>query len=196
MSGDVLLLNSDGSPMSIIPLSTVSWKEAIRLVYLDKVAPIDFYSDWVVHSARMSMVVPSIIMTKHYYENTSSVRFTKSNVLLRDQFMCQYCGEEFLGSELTLDHVHPKSMGGKKSWDNIVCACGPCNWERGDNIKIKPINKPVKPTYYNLVNNRKRYPIYLKHKSWNDYLQWNEKLVSSKPLHEEKFIFNEIKLTK
>jgi 5-methylcytosine-specific restriction endonuclease McrA len=190
MHDDVLLLNADGAPMSLLPLSTVSWKEAIRLIYLDRVSPIEFYEDWIIHSARISMVVPAIIMTKKFYENTSNVKFTASNVYLRDNYTCQYCGHKFVRNELTLDHYIPKSKGGKKSWDNIIAACEYCNHSRGNNFNIKPIKVPKKPTYYELVNNRKKYPIYIKHPSWNDYLQWDPTLISHKPIHEGKYKFD------
>ena len=178
---DVLVLNADGSPFSIIPLSVISWQDAIKLMYLGKVQAVENYSDWIIHSQKQSLAVPAVVMTRRYFNNTTKVRFTKQNLLYRDDFSCQYCHEEFPGSELTLDHVVPKSFGGKKSWDNIVCACGPCNWKRGHDQSIRPKNKPHKPTYYELVNKRKKYPIWLKHPSWNNYLQWDPNLLADKP---------------
>ena len=177
--------------MSIIPLSLLSWQEAIRLQYLDKVVAIDFYSDWIVHSSSCSMAVPAVVMTKQFYEKATRIRFTKTNVLLRDQFTCQYCNKQFHGSELTLDHYVPKSRNGKKNWENILTCCGPCNWSRGNDETIKPIRLPKKPTYHQLVNNRKKYPIFLPCKSWNDYLGWDEHLITNKPIIGERFKFKE-----
>src|ERR1019366_6122295 len=147
-SGDCLILNSDMNPLSIIPLSVISWQEAIKLLYQDKVTAVEFYSDWAVHSQNLVMQVPAVVMTKKYHETATRVRFTKQNLLYRDNSCCQYCGKEFVSKDLTLDHVTPKCYGGKKLWTNIVLACGPCNWERGNNARIRPIRMPKKPTYY------------------------------------------------
>ena len=180
---DTLLLNADGSVFSVIPLSVIDWRETVRLLYLEKIVPIEYYSDWVVHSSSISYAMPSVIMTKQYFHKTQRIRFTKQNILLRDNFTCQYCGKQFHGHELTLDHYLPKSRGGKKNFENIITSCGPCNWARGDDMSIKPIKQPHRPTYFELVNARKKYPIYLKQKIWNQYLGWPEDLLLDKPHH-------------
>ena len=154
-----LVLNSDGTPLSIVPLSVIGFKEAIRLVLSKRVIPLEVYPNWIVHSQKLAISVPSIVMTKKFIKNCWMVRFTKNNIFLRDDYRCQYCGEHFGIEELTLDHVVPKSKGGKRSFTNICSACGPCNWLRGSNDKIKPLEPPKKPTYYELINKRKKYPL-------------------------------------
>jgi len=186
-SGDVLLLNSDGSPLSIIPLSVVSWQEAIKLLILDKVTPIEFYSDWTVHSPTLAMQVPAIIITKKYHESATRIRFTKQNLYWRDNGNCQYCNKHFNIKDLTLDHVTPKSMGGRKVWENIVLSCCDCNWTRGDDISIRPNKIPRKPTYYQLVSERRKFPISISHESWKLFLNWPEDLVTVGSSDEEKF---------
>jgi 5-methylcytosine-specific restriction endonuclease McrA len=176
-SGDTLILNSDGHPLSIIPLSVISWQEAIKLLYQEKVVALENYSDWVVHSQWWAINVPAIVMTKKFHEQTTRVRFTKNNLYFRDNGQCQYCGEHFSAKELTMDHVLPRSLGGKKVWTNIVLSCGPCNWERGSDHRIKPIHMAKRPTYYELVNRRKKFPIHVSHESWNTYLNWEKDLV-------------------
>jgi 5-methylcytosine-specific restriction endonuclease McrA len=176
-AGDVLILNSDGHPLSIIPLSVITWQEAIKLLYQDKVVSMENYSDWTVHSAKLAMQVPAVVMTKRFHEQTTRVRFTKNNLYFRDNGECQYCSEKFPSKQLTLDHVIPRSHGGRKVWSNIVLSCGPCNWERGNDHRIKPKRAPKKPTYYELVNHRKNFPIHVSHESWNQFLGWDEKLV-------------------
>ena len=52
----------------------------------------------------------------------------------RDQNLCAYCGQEFVNSKLTIDHVHPKSKGGKNIWTNTVTSCKPCNHRKGDRL--------------------------------------------------------------
>jgi 5-methylcytosine-specific restriction endonuclease McrA len=84
-------------------------------------------------------------------------------------YTCQYCGESFSGSNLTIDHVVPRSMGGKTEWENCVTACWPCNHSKGSQL-IKPINKPYKPSYYQLANILKNSTIQIHHPSWADYI--------------------------
>ena len=60
-----------------------------------------------------------------------NVRFSRRNIFVRDRNTCQYCGRSFHSSELNLDHVVPRSQGGKTSWENIVCSCVPCNKRKG-----------------------------------------------------------------
>ena len=59
------------------------------------------------------------------------VRFTRNNIFLRDHYACQYCGRKPPSTQLTMDHVNPVVQGGRKSWDNIVTACRPCNLKKG-----------------------------------------------------------------
>jgi 5-methylcytosine-specific restriction endonuclease McrA len=77
------------------------------------------------------------------------IAFTRENIYLRDKFKCQYCGNEFKKQYLTLDHVIPKSQGGKTTWENIVCSCAKCNHSKGnktpEQANIKLIRKPIMP---------------------------------------------------
>ena len=73
------------------------------------------------------MRLPSVIALKQYVPLSRRPAFTRFNVFLRDRFACQYCGDTPGTSELTFDHVIPKSRGGLTSWDNVVAACSHCN---------------------------------------------------------------------
>jgi 5-methylcytosine-specific restriction endonuclease McrA len=109
-------------------------------------------------------------MVKEYIRTNKVPRFSKSNVSLRDEYECQYCGAHLPTREsITLDHVIPSSMGGKTCWDNIVISCGKCNHSKGSKL-IKPNRAPYRPTYYELVNKRKRFPMHIPHPSWEQYL--------------------------
>ena len=112
MSQDCLLLNGNGKPISYFPLSVVDWKTAIKLVVTRNVIIVKEHPDWFVHSPSMKLKVPSIIMLRKYYKYTNHVKFSRSNVFLRDMFTCQYCNEVFQRKELTIDHIIPKSKGG------------------------------------------------------------------------------------
>ena len=61
---DTLILNKDGSPLSILPLSAVRWQEAIKYIWMDRVTVLDWYDDWVVSSPSWETRVPAVIMVK------------------------------------------------------------------------------------------------------------------------------------
>jgi len=168
---DTLVLNADGQPVSLLPPSTIQWKEAITYLWLEKVHVLEWYDDWIVRSSSWETRVPAVIMLKDMYKRRRSPRFSKYNVHLRDMFVCQYCNLQFPQKELTLDHVHPISKGGRTSWENIVSACNPCNSRKGNKLNIKPKRMPYRPDYYELVNNRKQLEFIMKHPSWENFLK-------------------------
>jgi 5-methylcytosine-specific restriction endonuclease McrA len=71
--------------------------------------------------------------------------------LARDEFLCQYCSIELSVREATLDHVVPRSQGGRTNWENVVCCCVPCNRKKGGRTpreaRMNLLKKPVKPTW-------------------------------------------------
>lgn len=165
-----LLLNTDGSPVSMLPLSVISWQDAIKYMVLEKATVLEWYDNWVVHSARWETKVPAVIILKEYMKKKSSVRFSKQNVYLRDLYVCQYCETNVSRKTATLDHVIPVSKGGKTTFENCVTSCGPCNSEKGDNHKIRPKKMPTRPTLYQLIEQRKKLPFEGGHPSWAAYL--------------------------
>jgi len=167
---DTLLLNSDAQPVSWLPLSTLVWQDAIKYMVLEKARVLEYHDNWVVHSATWETPVPSVMMLTEYMKPKSSVRFSKSNVFLRDRYTCAYCNDALEKRECTLDHILPTSHGGKTTFENTVTACGPCNASKGNNKKIVPKFKPHKPDFWELVNKRKQMPFQIKHTSWKDYL--------------------------
>jgi 5-methylcytosine-specific restriction endonuclease McrA len=167
---NVLLLNADMSPVSLLPLSTVNWQEAVRYMVLDKVEVIAWYEDWIVHSANWETRVPSVIMLREYQKPKSTMRMSKRNIFLRDEYVCQYCGVAVKEDLATLDHVHPVSLGGKTTWENSTTACKPCNYKKAAQTKMKPKHAPHKPHFWELVEKRKRQGFKISHPSWADYL--------------------------
>ena len=107
------------------------------------------------------------------------VKFSRGNIYLRDQNRCQYCGRKFSSSELSLDHVIPISRGGKSTWDNVVCACLPCNVRKGNKLLaecgIQLKRQPVRPRWHPLHRLQGRaYP-----EIWKNFLDqayWNVEL--------------------
>ncbi|MAF31105.1 MAG: HNH endonuclease [Magnetococcales bacterium] len=133
----VLVLNADYRPLSWYPLSVCTWQDAIKAMFLGRVNVLESY-DLEVNSPSVSLAVPCVIVLKRFVSPPTHPPFTRRNLLLRDMFTCQYCGEaglnqgQKLGANLTLDHVYPKSKGGPKSWQNMVAACASCNTKKAD----------------------------------------------------------------
>ena len=165
-----LLLNVDASPVSMIPLSVLSWQDAIKHMILDKAHVLEWHENWIVRSARWETRVPAVIMLKDYMKKKTLIRYSKQNVLLRDSYICQYCGTQTTKKIATLDHILPTSHGGKSTFENTVCACATCNASKGNDKRITPKKMPVKPTYFQLVEKRKKMPFDLGHHSWALYL--------------------------
>jgi 5-methylcytosine-specific restriction endonuclease McrA len=167
---DTLLLNQNYEPISVLPLSVINWQHAIKLMYLGRVHVLETYPDWIVHSERLALNVPSVCVTKDYFHYKKAVKFSRYNLYMRDLFKCQYCDDVFDYDELTIDHVIPRMAGGKSNWENCVTACKACNHAKGSHTHIKPRIKPYRPDYYSLVNQWKKMDFTVKQDSWNQYL--------------------------
>ena len=180
---DTLVLNADGLPLSVVPLSTLGWQEAVKLMFLERVDVLAEYGDWNVTSPSTTIAIPAVIMLREYVRVGRGIKFSRSNVLLRDNFQCQYCGLDCKHDKslLTLDHVVPRFHGGKTRWDNVVAACGSCNLEKAHFMKMKPMcGTPKKPTYYELVSKSQNMAITVPHESWAQFLGWPDHLVTVK----------------
>lgn len=173
-----LVLNADASPMTLVPISSYTWQEAIQCTFSGAFDILEEYEDVVARSPSIEVPVPAVIMSRQYVNTGKGIKFTRENVKIRDEFKCQYCGNEFKSTDLTMDHVYPKTLGGKNYWDNIVSACEKCNSLKGHRIDIRPIRRPFKPTYGQMIEILRKNPIYIPHKSWNFYLHWPENLVN------------------
>jgi 5-methylcytosine-specific restriction endonuclease McrA len=186
---DTLLLNADGTPLSLVPLSVVTWQVAMRLVFLEKVRVLKDYDHWTVRSQHLEMKVPSIVIMTEQVKWSKHLKYSRSNVYLRDDFTCQLqttwrCKEahgKVKLTELTLDHVVPRSQGGKTNWTNVCTSCKECNSEKGNDGKIVPKKMPKKPSYYEILNKRKSLPIHIRDEEWKFYIDWPEHLVKVMP---------------
>lgn len=165
---ETLILNADYRPISLVPLSVVNWQHAIKLHWLNRIQILHTYEDRLIHSPSTTMEMPAVAVTQKYYRIPQEAKFSRNNLFLRDTFTCQYCAELFPSSELTIDHVVPRSLGGGTDWENCVASCKSCNSEKGSKL-IKPLIKPYKPTYWELAK-KKRKKIELQHPSWAKYL--------------------------
>lgn len=182
---DTLLLNADGMPLSQVPLSVVTWQVAMRLVFLEKVRVLKNYDNWTVRSQHLEMLVPSIIMMAEQVKWSKGLKYSRSNVYLRDDFTCQLqttrrCRDargKVKLTELTLDHVVPRSNGGKTSWMNVCTSCKECNSHKGNDHTIVPKKMPYKPTYWEILNKRKTLPLHIRDEEWKYYIDWPTDLI-------------------
>jgi 5-methylcytosine-specific restriction endonuclease McrA len=171
-----LVLNADFRPLSYLPLSIWPWQEAIKAAFLDRVVVIAEY-DTVVRSPSVEIPLPSVVVLKEYVRPARTAAFTRFNLFLRDEFICQYCGAK---ESLTFDHVTPRSRGGRTTWSNVVAACGPCNLRKGSKtLKQAGMSlrrPPQRPTPEQLQNVGRKFPPGHLHESWMDYLYWDAEL--------------------
>jgi 5-methylcytosine-specific restriction endonuclease McrA len=174
-SGTTLVLNRDGQALSLFPLSVIGWQDAVKSVYSGTVEVIKSH-DVVARSASGEIQIPSIVMTKNWINDSRYVKFSRRNLYMRDGYRCQYCGLEFTFNELTIDHVKAKRYGGKITWTNSVSACQPCNNKKSHFSIMKPMKKPNQPTYYQMVERAKNFPMCV-YDDWNYFLQWPDDLV-------------------
>jgi 5-methylcytosine-specific restriction endonuclease McrA len=177
---DTLLLNSNFEPISILPLSVINWQHAIKLMFLGKVRVLETYPNWLLHSEKLTINVPSVCVTVDYFHYKKHVKFSRYNMYLRDLFQCQYCNEVYDFDNLTIDHVVPRVNGGKTMWTNCVTACKSCNHSKGQKTNILPRIMPYKPDYYALVKKWKALPFTVRQASWNQYLGTDKKVANSR----------------
>ncbi len=136
--------------------------------------------DWI-RCVRFEIAVPRIIRLLAYDRlPRQEVKFNRRNIYARDRNRCQYCGKKFPTSELSLDHVVPRSLGGKATWKNIVCSCVDCNVRKGGRTpataRMKLITQPVRPKRSPVVQLRLSSQ---KYASWKQFLNaayWNVEL--------------------
>ena len=154
------------------PLIVVSWQRAICLVFTDKVDVVENHSH-MVRTIEEEYQLPSVVRLKRYIrlQNFSSrVRCTRQNVILRDGYRCQYCRIKLPMTQLTVDHIVPRSRGGRSSWTNLVAACKPCNRKKGsrtlESVGYKLKKPPKKPRWNELLVEKDREALAL----WGPYL--------------------------
>lgn len=186
---DTLLLNADGTPLTLVPLSAIRWQSTLRLLYLDKVKVLKEYDNWAVRSQHLDLKVPSIVIMSKQVKYRKGLKYSRNNVYLRDDFVCQLqitnrC-QELHGkvklTELTIDHVVPSSHGGSTKWTNVCTSCKECNSKKGNDASIVPKKAPYQPSYYEILAKRKKMPIYIRDAEWALYLGWNSDLIKVLP---------------
>ena len=191
LDNQVLVLNRLWQPVNIC-----SARRALGLLFLDHAQVVGTFEDnlfsthnfaswtrledgpegWpVIHTVSDCFWLPSIIVLTAFDRlPRKEIKFSRENVLQRDDHVCQYCGKRFENRDLNLDHVIPRDKGGMTSWENIVCSCIRCNTKKGNKLpseaQMAPLRKPVAPRWRPLVDFngevREEY-----HESWRLFLE-------------------------
>jgi len=128
--------------------------------------------DWV-RTANSEIQVPRVIRLVGYEKlPKQTVKFNRRNIFARDHNQCQFCGKKFPTTELSLDHIVPRSQGGQSTWENIVCACIKCNVKKGGRTPKQAhmtlIRKPEKPKRSPMLNLKLTLN---KYQSWKTFLE-------------------------
>lgn len=140
----VLVLNQDFSPLTVC-----SVQRAFTLLFLDKADLVTDIGEKKLRTVSESYPFPSIIKVRYYISIPyKGIVMSRHNVFKRDHGRCQYCGTT---KDLTIDHVIPRSKGGKSTWTNLVTACKRCNSKKSDytleKAGMKLMKAPTKPSY-------------------------------------------------
>jgi 5-methylcytosine-specific restriction endonuclease McrA len=173
----VLILNSDGNPLSRFPLSLNIMKKVLKSLFKGHINVIKEY-DKTIHISNKEIRLPKIVMLNRYIKVDHKPKFSRKNIYLRDNYTCQYCGQKFSAEDLTFDHLIPRKNGGQTTWDNIVTCCKACNCKKGcksaEEVGMHLLSQPHIPTIKELERNQ---PI--KNDLYNDWLSeayWESEL--------------------
>tara|TARA_Y100000310_G_scaffold344546_1_gene457885 strand:- start:4031 stop:4585 length:555 start_codon:yes stop_codon:yes gene_type:complete len=169
---NTLVLNADMIPISLLPIEKISVERAITRVFNGTCFVVEEY-DRKIKTENININWPSVIARKEFLNHPHDVGLSDDNLYYRDHAVCAYCGRTLTITQVTMDHVIPKSVGGKKVWTNIVAACRKCNQEKDNKMPTgiwTPNTQPHTPEYWDLLKTRRQHPITIDHESWIPYL--------------------------
>lgn len=160
----VLKLNKSWIPIGVTTVRTamtLMFEERAKAVETGDFQTHDFES-WVqlsalkdepaIRTATLEIRIPEVVVLTNYSHTPDKhVTFSRANIYRRDRYTCQYCGKQPGTTELTIDHIIPRSRGGTSIWTNCVLACLPCNFRKADRTpaeaEMKLRNQPTKPEW-------------------------------------------------
>lgn len=188
MSSQVLVLNRN-----FYAIEVIDWRRALGLVYLNRAMVVDEgcrtydFGDWLdlsrgisespagfVHTPSLKIAIPEVIALRVFgCVPRREVTFCRRNIYGHYGYRCCYCGRPFPSEELTLDHVLPRSRGGRTDWLNIVTCCVPCNRRKGDRLPVEAgmrlMIAPTRPRPKAGAVLRLRSPIAIR-RSWQQFI--------------------------
>ncbi len=163
LNDPVLVLNSRWQVTTFLPVQTciVTAMRGMASVLDPETYQLMSFDEWAEHEPKdhdwirtpsSQIAAPQVIVLQKYGARPPrKLTFTRPNLYRRDEHTCQYCGEQLPSSELTMDHVLPRSRGGKNGWENCVAACEGCNGRKADKtpreagMKLK--KQPARPAW-------------------------------------------------
>ena len=156
-----------------------SWAEISQLKH--ELEDFGVHDEWI-FTTNLILQVPRVVRILTYDKLPNyRVKLNRRNIYHRDKNTCQYCGKKFSTQNLNIDHVIPKSKGGKNSWDNLVCSCVKCNRTKGDKLPkeagMKLIKNPSEPMHGANIDINVRHPKYMTWKHFISEAYWNVTLV-------------------
>jgi len=162
-----LLLNS-----SYEALSFISEIKVIKFLIKDKVEIVSNWDDYIIWG-NGKIQHPSILKLKrHVNLNSFKVQFSRGSLIKRDKSTCQYCFKKLKQIEITIDHVTPRSQGGKTSFLNCVISCHPCNNKKAnrtpEEAKMPLIKMPSHPSFLNYCHINTKYDFW--NDDWDNYI--------------------------
>ncbi len=196
INSSVLVLNR-----TFFPVNVITVKNAFCMLYRGAAKAVDSqyetfdYDSWsqisveqreeAVALVNRLVKIPRVIILVAYDRiPKTQIRFTRANIFARDANICQYCRRSFPKNELSIDHLIPRSYGGKSTWENVVCSCFGCNRRKGGQTPkqagMKLLSTPTKPRWTPL--SRVSFKD-LKRKEWLPFLNiidvsyWNTELL-------------------
>ena len=136
--------------------------------------------DWI-HTVRFELAVPRVIRLLRYDRLPKTrVRLNRRNLFARDGNRCQYCGRKFRTQELSIDHIVPRSHGGRTVWNNVVCACMKCNVRKGGRTpaeaRMQLVREPVQPRFSPVITLHAGSEKYRSWKQFLDAAYWHVEL--------------------
>jgi len=142
MQEPVLVLNANFEPINVC-----SMRRAIGLILAEKAAMV-VNGRGHIHTINLLLPRPSVIRLEHMiHRPRPRVKLTRREVFRRDNYTCQYCGRR--DTQLTVDHILPKHLGGEHTWTNVVAACPSCNHRKGgrrlDEVHMNLLHTPMEP---------------------------------------------------
>jgi len=144
------------------PIETVSWQNSFKMVLNGRAKAIDYY-DAIIKTPNDEFFIPAVlVLTEYNSVPRRTIIYSKRLVYERDKWTCQYCKTQLSRSNATIDHVTPRSKGGKSSFENCVASCEVCNKIKSnrllENTKFKLLKRPKKPYIHPLQGKIKSVP--------------------------------------
>lgn len=136
------------------PITFIGERKCISLLLRKKAEPVSYWGEedlFFDKSENKGQKHPAILRLVEWHNHKFKIpKFNPKVVFIRDEFKCQYCSNEIVSKDVTIDHIIPRVQGGKNSWKNCVTSCKKCNNKKGHSTLKKSgmqlIRQPITPS--------------------------------------------------